>query len=502
MALDTMIASSLMPAKPPPTGPLNALVLMGGGARTAYQAGVLKGLGQLLGQHLGPQAPFPFQFLLGTSAGALNATYLASQATQGLASFLRLAQFWQQLHSEQVYRLNAPAWLPANLLTAGLTLVRQVKNHHALLDTLPLVDTLHRQIQLPAVEHSLEQGALHALAVTASSYTSGEHWTFCQAAPNAQYEPWRRPGRRATLQPITIEHLMASSAIPFLFPAVPLWVDGHKEFFGDGSMRQLSPLSPAIQLGARKVLVIGVGQPQRTVLGHPQRPHGDPTAGTIAGHAMASVFHDTLLADVEQAQRVSQTLARLPPELAAALPYRPVEVLLSNMCSHCPPSPAEPWKAWACWTPAKAPTAAPQRWPATSCLNPRSHRPLCMRANTMPTHARPNCWHFSICPTRPKPNPALQQTLTHRRNHFDTPQPGSQCDNSGNRTNGVLPWKAVPVGCFQRLPDALSTCRAGPCRNAESAPTPAPTLVLRKLPHAQRVHPGQRPPVPGRNRVA
>ncbi len=327
MALDTMIASSLMPATPPPTGPLNALVLMGGGARTAYQAGVLKGLGQLLGQHQGPQAPFPFQFLLGTSAGALNATYLASQATQGLAAFLRLAQFWQQLHSEQVYRLNAPAWLPANLLSAGLTLVRQVKNHHALLDTLPLVDTLHRQIQLPAVEHSLEQGALRALAVTASSYTSGEHWTFCQASPGALYEPWRRPGRRATMQPITIEHLMASSAIPFLFPAVPLWVDGHKEFFGDGSMRQLSPLSPAIQLGARKVLVIGVGQPQRAALGHPQRPHGDPTAGTIAGHAMASVFHDTLLADVEQAQRVSQTLARLPPELAAALPYRPVEVL-------------------------------------------------------------------------------------------------------------------------------------------------------------------------------
>jgi NTE family protein len=322
-----MIASNLMPANPPESGPLNALVLMGGGARTAYQAGVLKGLRQLLVQHLGPEAAFPFQLLLGTSAGALNASYLASQSTKGLEAFACLAQFWQQLHSEQVYRLNAPAWLPANLLAAGLTLVRQVKTHHALLDTLPLVDTLHRQIQLEAIEAALEQGALRALAVTASSYTSGEHWTFCQTAAHADYAPWRRPGRRATMQPITIEHLMASSAIPFLFPAVPLWVDGHKEYFGDGSMRQLSPLSPAIQMGARKVLVIGVGQPQRAALRHPKRPNGEPTAGTIAGHAMASVFHDTLLADVEQAQRVSQTLARLPPHLAALLPYRPVEVL-------------------------------------------------------------------------------------------------------------------------------------------------------------------------------
>jgi NTE family protein len=124
---------------------------------------------------------------------------------------------------------------------------------------------------------------------------------------------------------VTIEHLMASSAIPFLFPAVPLWVEGHKQHFGDGSMRQLSPLSPAIHFGARRVLVIGVGQPQRSGIG--QRTAEEPTAGTIAGHAMASVFHDTLQSDVEQVQRVSETLTHLPTELAAALPYHPVNVL-------------------------------------------------------------------------------------------------------------------------------------------------------------------------------
>lgn len=330
MALDTLIVSNLVDQGPQgPRPDRRALVLMGGGARTAYQAGVLKAMAAIMAQHdpLLLRA-FPFQLLLGTSAGALNATYLASQALHGLAAFGHLAQFWGRLQSDQVYRLDAPRWVRAHKLVAGLTLARQVKRYRALLDTLPLVDTLHRQIDLTAVEAGLAQGALHGLAVTASSYTSGEHWTFFQASPQHPVAPWRRPGRRAEMQPITIEHLMASSAIPFLFPAVPLWVDGHKEHFGDGSMRQLSPLSPAIHLGARKVLVIGVGQPQRSGLGRGgQALDSEPTAGTIAGHAMASVFHDTLLTDVEQAQRVSKTLASLPPELAGLLPYKPVEVL-------------------------------------------------------------------------------------------------------------------------------------------------------------------------------
>lgn len=349
MSLDTLIASSLalpdLPARD--DGPARALVLMGGGARTAYQAGVLRGLAHLLARQAGGDGTaadaFPFQLLVGTSAGALNASFLASQAGSGIEAFAQLASFWRAMRSDQVYRLQATRWWSrrfwgGGLLSAGLTLARQVRTHRALLDTMPLVDTLHRQIDMGAIETVLERGTLQALAVTASSYSSGEHWTFCQAADGRLPALWRRPGRRAEAQPVTIEHLMASSAIPFLFPAVPLWVDGHKEFFGDGSMRQLSPLSPAIQLGARQVLVIGVGQPQRAGLTGPADGRGlrtvkgrrapeQPSAGTIAGHAMASVFHDTLQADVEQAQRVSRTLLTLPPELAARLPYRPLEVL-------------------------------------------------------------------------------------------------------------------------------------------------------------------------------
>ncbi|MDM7942051.1 MAG: patatin-like phospholipase family protein [Hydrogenophaga sp.] len=323
MSLDTLITHNVLtPTSQAVTPDACALVLMGGGARTAYQAGVLKAMATM--QPAGSRA-FPFQWLFGTSAGALNAAYLASVAEQGLAALPQLARFWTGLRSDHVYRLQAPGWVRANRLAAGWTLARQVRRHRALLDTLPLVDTLHRAINLQGLERALEQHVIHALGVTASSYTSGEHWTFCQTRAGHPVQPWHRPGRRADFQPVTIEHLMASSAIPFLFPAVPLWVDGHKEHFGDGSMRQLSPLSPAIHFGARRVLVIGVGQPQRS--GMVVRASGDPTAGTIAGHAMASVFHDTLQADVEQAQRVSQTLSRLPPSLAAALPYRPVDVL-------------------------------------------------------------------------------------------------------------------------------------------------------------------------------
>ncbi|AEG91284.1 Esterase of the alpha-beta hydrolase superfamily-like protein [Ramlibacter tataouinensis TTB310] len=301
-------------------------MLMGGGARTAYQAGVLRALAAMLRLQPGGERGFPFQVLVGTSAGALNAAWLASQAASGLAALDGLAPFWLGLHTEAVYRLRLPPWTRISRLLAAVRLWGQARRQGAILDTMPLVNTLHRAISLQGIDDALQAGALQALAVTASSYTTGVHWTFCHAAAGAAFAPWLRPGRRAEFQPLTIEHLMASSAIPFLFPATPLWVDGRREYFGDGAMRQISPLSPAVHLGADQVLVVGVGQPQRS--GFAAGPQGGvPGMGAIAGHALASVFHDTLQADVEQVQRVTDTLRRLPPELAAGLPYRPVDVL-------------------------------------------------------------------------------------------------------------------------------------------------------------------------------
>lgn len=305
--------------------PRTALVLMGGGARTAYQVGVLMEMAQLLRQADPGRTTFPFDILVGTSAGALNATYLASRVHQGLDAMDALGEFWRHLRSEQVYKLNAPRWARWSLLAAGLILAREVKVHRSLLDNLPLVDTLHRAINLPAIETALNEGQLHALAVTASSYSSGNHWTFFQLGPQATLAPWTRIERRSSLQRVTIEHLIASSAIPFIFRSVPLWVDEHREYFGDGSMHQSAPLSPAIHLGAQRILAIGVGQPAQTLA--PNKISYEPLAGTIAGHAMSGIFYDSLHSDVERAQRFTQALRQLPESTVQTMPYRPVDVM-------------------------------------------------------------------------------------------------------------------------------------------------------------------------------
>lgn len=323
MSLDTIIHASL----DRPTRPVTALVLMGGGARTAYQVGVLRALSAILAQQPNNQNAFPFQVLIGTSAGAINAACLAGYATHGLQAFEQLAQFWQVLRSSGVYRLNVSPWARFNKYIAFWSLSRHARTNGAILDNQPLVDTLRHAVSLPGLEEALRTRTIEALAVTASSYTSGVHWTFCHSARNEPVRAWSRPGRRGGFQPITIDHLVASSAIPFLFPSTRLTIDGHPEYFGDGSMRQVSPLSPALHLGAQKVFVVGVGQPERSGLTrHAAPPTRGPTLGSIAGHAMASVFHDTLPADVEQTHRVSQTLQQLPRS-GAALPYRNVDVM-------------------------------------------------------------------------------------------------------------------------------------------------------------------------------
>ncbi len=321
MSLDTIINAGMAR----PARPVHALVLMGGGARTAYQVGVLQAVGAMLG--LRPERPsaFPFQVLVGTSAGALNVAYLAGSATAGLAAFEQLSRFWGRLRSQDVYELRVSPWVRFSRLLAAVNLWGNARRQGAILNNMPLVDTLHHAISLGGIEEALAHKAIDAVAVTASSYTSGVHWTFCHTRGD-RGEPWLRPGRHAEFQPLTIEHLMASSALPFLFPATPLWVNGRREYFGDGSMRQVSPLSPAMHLGAHKVLVVGVGQPERaSLIG--EAGANAPTMGAIAGHAMASVFHDTLQADVEQAQRVTRTLRQLPREVAGVLPYRSVDVL-------------------------------------------------------------------------------------------------------------------------------------------------------------------------------
>lgn len=328
MSLDTIIHAGLRQYGRPTV----ALVLMGGGARTAYQVGVLRALARMLKAHPAAARNFPFQILIGTSAGAINAAFLAGRAMQGLQAFEELARFWSELRSTDVYHLNVPRWarwLRFSRVAVALSLSSHARANGALMDNTPLVQSLRKGILQGGIEAALRSNTIDALAVTGSSYTSGVHWTFCHTASRAEFQGWTRPGRRSEYQPVTIDHLMASSAIPFLFPATRLQVDGQEEYFGDGSMRQVTPLSPAMHLGARKILVVGVGQPERQGMaaGPATAPARGPTLGSMAGHVMASVFHDTLQADVEQTQRVTQTINRLPREAAAAMPYKTIDVL-------------------------------------------------------------------------------------------------------------------------------------------------------------------------------
>ena len=316
-------------SSPSPIG----LVLTGGGARAAYQVGVLEAIAELR-RGAGPAARGnPFPIITGTSAGAINAAALASGAHDFDTAVQTMAAVWRQFRPEQVYDVGTLALLDVaghGRMLWGLArlLTRWRRQHpHSLLDNAPLARLLQSMVRLERLPALLRAGHLRALAVTASSYSAGEHFTFYQTA--RRLAPWRRSQRRAVPGPITHAHLLASSAIPFVFPATGIEHRDHTEYFGDGSMRQSAPLSPAIHLGAQRILAIGAGRMQEP---HdqpgPNTFTGPPSLAQIAGHAMSSIFLDALGVDVERMLRINQTLALVPTEALVHTHLRPVELLL------------------------------------------------------------------------------------------------------------------------------------------------------------------------------
>jgi NTE family protein len=307
------------------------LILTGGGARAAYQAGVMDAIAAILHEAGWARARNPFDIICGTSAGALNATALACRADNFGEGVQRLLDVWQGVSVEQVYRADSlgvlrsgARWL--SLLSFGWLLRKwRASPPNSLFDNTPLVGLLHRMLDLPRLDAALADGMLHALAVTASSYSRGHHITFYQSA--AAIAPWQRHQRRAFPDQIGVEHLLASSAIPFIFPAVPLYLDGKLEYCGDGAMRQMAPIAPAIHLGATRVLVVGAGR-QNEATGDAGKPVRYPSLAQIAGHALSSIFLDSLAVDIERLDRVNQTLSLLPVEHRGKLPLRPVELLV------------------------------------------------------------------------------------------------------------------------------------------------------------------------------
>lgn len=307
------------------------LILTGGGARAAYQVGVLQAIAAILWEAGWPPGRNPFDIICGTSAGALNATALACRADNFGEGVQKLLDVWQHIEVAQVYRADSlgvlrsgARWL--SLLSFGWLLRKwRAAPPASLLDNTPLVSLLHRMLDLPRLDAALQEGLLHALAVTASSYTSGQHMTFYQTA--AEITPWIRTQRLAMQDQIGVEHLLASAAIPFIFPAVPLYLGGHREYCGDGSMRQLAPISPAIHLGASKVLVVGAGRAS-PLQREPVDAARYPSLAQIAGHALSSIFLDGLAVDIERLNRINQTLSMLPAEYLGKTALTPVELLV------------------------------------------------------------------------------------------------------------------------------------------------------------------------------
>jgi NTE family protein len=303
--------------------PVNALILSGGGARAAYQVGVLQALSTLL-----PHLQNPFPIICGTSAGAINALHLAAHMGEFRDATADLARIWRDLQIHQVYHaqwqhlLGGVGKIAASLFNRGVGFDRPL----SLLDNSPLRDLLRELIVFENLDKRIKSGLLEAVSVTALGYTSGDSVTFFQGAKHLQ--SWRRARRVGTAAQLTVEHLLASSAIPTIFPAVFL----EREYFGDGAMRQMAPISPALHLGADRIVVVGVSG-NRNPENWARRPilaKHSPSMGNIVGQMFNSSFIDALEGDLEHLERVNSLLRLLGPVQLQknAAHLRPVETLV------------------------------------------------------------------------------------------------------------------------------------------------------------------------------
>lgn len=301
--------------------PKVGLILTGGGARAAYQVGVLRAIAEILPK----DRANPFPVICGTSAGAINAAVLAANAMDFRKGVRQLVTVWKNFHVDQVYRsdplgvlANAVRWWAA-LIMAGLGRHNPV----ALLDNSPLAGLLERSLPFDDIQACIESGALYAVSITASGYSSGQSVSFYQGAE--LIAPWKRARHLGIATAIGCEHLLASSAIPFIFPAVRI----NREYFGDGSMRQIAPISPALHLGAERVLVVGVRRPSNEQPARTQEGEYPPLA-QIAGHALNSIFLDSIEVDIERLEHINRIIDHFPERSPAAsgLDVRKVDVLV------------------------------------------------------------------------------------------------------------------------------------------------------------------------------
>jgi NTE family protein len=308
-----------------PTGMANglALTLTGGGARGAYQAGVLSRLGEAVEN-------LRLDIITGVSAGAINAAFIANHRGNFGDATRELSVLWKELSTEEVLR-GAPLELARNVTRWGVQLLsgghETLPKVRGLLDTAPLRALLTRVLcdergELSGVRENLASGRLNALAVTTTSYATGQAITFAQHSASHPQVKWERPYRAGTSAVIGVNHVMASAAIPLLFPAVRIGTTWH----GDGSVRQAAPLSPALRLGARRVLVVST---VRDPAVHPEEDAIDdpyPSLARILGVTLNSLLYGHTEFDAEQLRRITELVRALPPGREAG--FRPVELFL------------------------------------------------------------------------------------------------------------------------------------------------------------------------------
>jgi NTE family protein len=272
------------------------LILTGGGARAAYQVGVLKALAEI---HASPDWPFPI--IVGTSAGAVSASILASNVTRWHQSVGEIESVWANFHVAQVFRSDAMAMLRAgarwmgSLFTGGM-----IGPPKSLLDNSPLRELLSKVTDFDAIRTHVARGDLRALALCATSYFTARSVSFFEA--ETTISEWSRAQRHGERVPLNLDYLMASLGIPFLFPPMCL----HGEYFGDGAMRQTAPLSPAIHLGADRVLVLGVRPTHLDLIPRFVASDSPPTPGQLFGYMLDTLFSDQISADLENLNRINR----------------------------------------------------------------------------------------------------------------------------------------------------------------------------------------------------
>lgn len=294
-----------------------ALLLSGGGARGAYQVGAMRALFEL-SRELKLERPFPI--LTGISAGAINCSYLAAHASKGYAAIEELCDFWSNLSSKKVFHTDI-----VSLSLNGLFWIKQFsigrlshqRTQASLLNTAPLQKIIEEEFPLGKIQENIDKGFLDGLAISAVDYSTGGGRTFFQAIPSVV--PWTRMRRRGERTMIRPEHILASAAIPILFPAVKVG----SSYMADGDLRNYAPLSPAIKLGAEKILVIGVKKRDFLPPAHAELL---PSPARILSVILNSILLDVFDQDYERLYRINQTLKLLPPGTKTEL--RPVDVLM------------------------------------------------------------------------------------------------------------------------------------------------------------------------------